>query len=81
MTAIFIIAAIPTFGIALIPAIICFILYKLNKALLISVVSNSSWPASICFKRSVIEGVKIDFEQSQEVINIINKLTMEQASK
>ena len=70
-----------TFGLSLILAVIFFIFYKLNKALMISVVSNSSWPASICFKRSVIEGVKIEYEQAQEVINLVNKLTMEQASK
>ena len=78
---IFVLAALPTLGISLIPAIICFIYYFLNKSLLISVVSNSSWPAGLCFKRSVIEGVKVEFEQAQEVIRIINELTMSQASK
>ena len=78
---IFSLAAIPTLGISLIPAIICFIFYFLNKSLLISVVSNSSWPAGLCFKRSVIEGVKVEYEQALEVIRIINELTMAQASK
>ena len=62
-------------------ALVCVIFYFLNKSLLISVVSNSSWPATICFKRSVIEGVKIDQAQAQEAINIINQLLMQQASK
>ena len=81
LTIVCVVAAIFTFGLSLILAIIFFILYKLNKALMISVVSNSSWSASICFKRSVIEGVKIEYEQAQEVITLVNKLTMEQASK
>ena len=72
---------IPSFGFSLIFAIVFFVFYYLNQALLISVVSNSSWTAGICFKRSVIEGVKIDFEQAQNVIHIINELTMKQASK
>lgn len=62
-------------------AFVCIIFYFLNKSLLISVVSNSSWPASICFKRSIIEGVKIEEEKAQEVINIINQLLMQQTSK
>ena len=74
-------AAIPTFGLSLILALIFFIFYKLNKALLISVVTNSGFPASICFKRSVIEGVKVDFEEAQNVINLINQLTLEQTAK
>lgn len=78
---IFVLAAIPTFGISLIFAIICFIYYFLNKSLLISVVSNSSWPAGLCFKRSVIEGVNVEYEQALEVIRTINELTMAQASK
>ena len=65
----------------LIAAIICFIYYFLNKSLLIWVVSNSSWPAGLCFKRSVIEGVNVEYEQAQEVIRIINELTMSQNSK
>jgi hypothetical protein len=76
-----ILAALPTFGLSLILAIIFFIFYKLNKALLISVVTNSSWPANICFKRSVIEGVNVDYEQAQEVINTINQLIMNQTTK
>ena len=62
-------------------ALIFFIFYKLKKALLISVVTNSSWPANICFKRSVIEGINVDYEQAQEVIRIINQLTLNQTAK
>lgn len=80
-TIIFIFAAIPTFGITLIFAVLCLIFYFLNKNLLISVVSNSSWPVMICFKRSVIEGVKVEYEQAQQAIQIINQLLMREASK
>jgi len=76
-----IILALPTFGLSLILSLIFFIFYFLNKNLLISVVSNSSWPIMICFKRSVIEGVKIEYEQAQQVIQIINQLLMYEASK
>ena len=76
-----IVAAFFTLGLTLILALIFFIFYKLNKAMLISVVTNSSWPANICFKRSVIEGIKVDYEQAQEVIRIINQLTLKQTSK
>ena len=78
---IFFFTAFATFGITLILSILCFVFYFLNKSLLITVVSNSSWPASICFKRSVIEGVSIQYEQAVEVIRIINELTLTQASK
>ena len=69
------------FFLLLVVALVELVFYYLNKALLIAVVSHSSWPASVCFKRSIIEGVGVGYEQAQEVIRIINKLTMEQASK
>ena len=69
------------FFVWLIVALIALVVYYLNKALVVAVVSHSSWPASVCFKRSIIEGVGVGYEQAQEVIRIINKLTMEQASK
>lgn len=77
----FLLLAIPTFGITLIFSIICFIFYFLNKNLVISAVSNSGWPALICFKRSVIEGVTIEYAQAQEVINVINQLLMQQVAR
>ena len=78
---IFVLAAIPTFGISLLLAGLCLIFYFLNKSLLISVVSNSGWPALICFKRSVIEGINVDYDQAQRVIRIINELMLYQASE
>ena len=62
-------------------SILLVIFYFLHKALVISVVSNSGWPAAICFKRSVIEGVNVAYEQAEEVIGIINSLIMAQTSK
>ena len=67
--------------ISLFVAVSSIIGYIFMKALLIAVVSHSSWYARICFKRSFIEGVKVDYEKAKEVITLINRLTMEQASK
>lgn len=60
--------AIPTFGITLIFAGLFIFGYFYHKALVISAVSHSGWSAAICFKRSVIEGVKIEYEQAQAAI-------------
>ena len=68
-------------GLLLIGCLICIIKFFLNKSLLISVVSNSGWGANICFKRSVIEGVKVDQAQAQEVIRIITRLLMAQTAR
>ncbi len=73
--------AVVTMGLSLILTVLFLICYYLNKNLLISVVSNSSYPIVICFKRSVIEGVKVEYDQAQQVIQIINNLLMQQASK
>ena len=81
LAVLFVIAAVFTFGLSLILAALCILFYFLNKSMLISVVSNSGWSAGVCFKRSVIEGVKVEYAQAQEVIDIVNQLTMAQASK
>ena len=76
--------AAPAIGIGillLVIGLIFIIKYYLNKTLLISVVSNSSWSADICFKRSVIEGVKVDYAQAQAVFQIINQLLLAQTAK
>lgn len=67
--------------IGLIVAVVCVIYYFLQKTLMIQLVSNSSWAASICFKRSIIEGVKVDYEQAMEVIDIVNQLVLAQTKK
>ncbi len=73
--------ALPTFGITLIFSAFCILFYFLRKNLMISVISNSGWPAMICFKRSVIEGVSVNYEQAEQVISIIQQLLMIEASK
>lgn len=55
--------------------------YFLNKALVISAVSHSGFIAGFAFKRSVIEGVKVDYEQALQVISIINRNITQQSSK
>lgn len=83
MAVLFLIGAIVSIWTVIVPIIlliflvVSLIFYFLNKSLMISVVSNSGWPTTICFKRSVIEGVKIEYSQAQEVINIINQLLLQ----
>ena len=71
---IFTILAFPTLGITLILAIPCFIYYFLNKNFLIGVIPHSGTPIAICFKRSVIENVKLEYEHAQGVIQLLNAL-------
>ena len=61
--------------------LIFIIMYFLHKALLVSTQSYSGSIAAIAFKRSVIEGVRISQEQAEEVIEIINQLTLEAQKK
>jgi hypothetical protein len=62
--------AIPTFGIAVIVAIIY---YYLNKQLTMGVVEVSGIASSISFKRSVIEGRQINETDGANVIHILEK--------
>lgn len=55
--------------------------YFFNKSLVISAVSHSGFVAGFAFKRSVIEGVKVDYEQAVQVISIINRNIVQQSSK
>jgi len=68
-----------------IPLLLCFglgiiflIYYFLHKSLIITATAHSSDGASIAFKRSVVEGVKIEENQAEEIIDIINKLVLAQ---
>lgn len=56
--------------------LILIIYYFLHKTLSISVLTHSGSGAVIAFKRSVIEGIKVDESQAQRVTNIINHLTL-----
>ena len=62
-------------------AIAFFISYFLKKSLLISAISHSSFIAGFAFKRSIIEGVKVDYEQALQVISIINRNIIQQSAK
>ena len=69
------------FVLGLIVAIFFFIFYFLKKTLLIAAVSHSGLTAGFAFKRSVVEGVKVDYEQALQVIAIINRNIIKQSSK
>lgn len=62
-------------------ALVLLVSYFFKKALIISAVSHSGFVAGFAFKRSVIEGVKVDYEQAAQVISIINRNIVQQSSK
>jgi len=64
---------LPVFGLGLIPIIY----YFLHKSLMLSVTSHSADLAAIAFKRSVIEGVKVEQGDADKVVEIINKLVLD----
>mgnify|MGYP003320717206 CR=1 FL=1 len=65
-----------TFGISAIIGIILVIRYFLSKTLLVQVVASSGWDATICLKRSVIEGVEINQAAADKIVDIIKNLVM-----
>lgn len=69
------------FTIGAIIALVFLFCYFFNKALVISAVSHSGFVAGFAFKRSIIEGVKVDYEQAAKVISIINRNIVQQSSK
>lgn len=66
-----IVLGIPTFGIGVIVAVIY---YFLNKSMTVGFVEVSGIINAIAFKRSVIEGIKVDEEQSRQVAELTQKL-------
>ena len=68
---------LPLFGLG----IIFLIYYFLHKSLVVTATSHSSISAAIAFKRSVIEGIKVDQQQAEEIIRIINHLVLHQQRK
>ena len=71
---IFILAAILSLFVYPLLALLFILLYYCNKSLLISFVSDSSYPAKICFQSSIIEGVNLKYKQTQKAIQMINEL-------
>ena len=69
------------FLIGVVIALVFLFCYFFNKALVISAVSHSGCVAGFAFKRSIIEGVKVDYEQAVKVISIINRNIVQQSSK
>ncbi|MCM8526344.1 MAG: hypothetical protein NE327_07500 [Lentisphaeraceae bacterium] len=61
--------------------LIFIIFYFLQKSLMVTAVSHGGTTAAIAFKRSVIEGIRVEAEQAEEVVEIINKLVLEQQAK
>lgn len=55
--------------------------YYFKKVLSIMITTHSSFNADFAFKRSVIEGVTVDFDQARKVIEILNRNLIEQTRK
>ena len=68
--------ALFTFGITAIIGIFMIIHYFLSKTLIVEVVASSGWAATICLKRSVIEGVEINQATADRIVDIIRALVM-----
>ena len=66
-----IVLGIPTLGLG---ALLALAYYYLNKQLTIGVLENGGAISSLSFKRSVIEGKKIDQDEGRYVIEIIELL-------
>lgn len=70
------VAAIPTFGITLLPMALFFFLYCTRKTLLVYVIPDSGSVTSFCFKRSIIEGVRISQESADRIVAIVEQLVV-----
>ena len=69
-----VLAAIPTFGLSLILAVIFGVYYFLKKTTVISIIPNSASVTSIAFKRSVIENKNITDEEAKDIIKMVANL-------
>jgi len=59
-------------------AAVCVFLYFITKSILFSVYNGGDHPiAAIYIKRSVIEGVSVDFEKYQKAAALLNKAVLE----
>ena len=73
--------AIFTFGISALIGLILIIHYFLSKTLLIQVVASSGWDATICLKRSVIEGIEINQATADKIVDLIKNLVMAKTAR
>lgn len=78
---IFLLLAIPTFGITLILVALFAFLYWTNKSLLIYFIPHSGSTTYMAFKRSLIEGVSIDAETAAKIVEIVSTLVENNTSK
>ena len=62
-------------------AVVSFIYYYLKKSTLISIIPNSAMPASVAFKRSLIENQNITKDEAEKIIKIIVSLVEKANSK
>ena len=68
------IAALPTVGITLIPMAVALFLYYTRKSLVIYFIPDSGSITSMCFKRSIIEGVSLGEKDADRIIAIVDRL-------
>lgn len=54
--------------------------YIFNKTLTVGVVENSGWIGGFAFKRSVIEGKRIEENEAYDVIELIQKLIIDKTA-
>jgi hypothetical protein len=64
--------------ICLLAAAVCFALYYMRKSMLFGVFNGGDHPiAALHIKRSVIEGVSVDFEKFQKAAALLNKTVLD----
>ncbi len=78
---IFLLLAIPTFGITLIFTLLFGFFYFYRKSMLLYAVPNSGSGAIIIFKRSLIENVNLTEEDAYRIIDLITKLAEQNRAK
>jgi hypothetical protein len=64
--------------VCLIVAVVCVVLYYISKSIIFGVYNGGDHPvAAMYVKRSIIEGVSIDFEKYQKAAVLLNKAVLE----
>lgn len=81
LAALFLLLAIPTFGVTLLFTALFAFLYWTQKSLLIYFIPHSGSTTAMAFKRSLIEGVSIDAETANKIVSIISDLVEKNTEK